>query len=103
MRVRVIEYRLSGSDELYRLITTLLDPQVAPAEELAALYHERWEIDIDQSWRLSRLCGDGVGLDHLGAFGRPGPPARGLRSARSSSRRGCGSASSITIAVPGQA
>jgi hypothetical protein len=45
VRVRVIEYRLSGSPELYRLITTLLDPQAAPAEELAALYHERWEID----------------------------------------------------------
>lgn len=45
VRVRVIEYRLSGSEELYRLITTLLDPQAAPAEELAALYHERWEIE----------------------------------------------------------
>lgn len=45
VRVRVIEYRLSGSAELYRLITTLLDPQVAPADELAALYHERWEIE----------------------------------------------------------
>jgi Insertion element 4 transposase N-terminal/Transposase DDE domain len=45
VRVRVIEYRLSGSPELYRLITTLLDPQAAPAEELAALYHERWEIE----------------------------------------------------------
>lgn len=45
VRVRVIEYRLSGSAELYRLITTLLDPQTAPAEELAALYHERWEIE----------------------------------------------------------
>jgi hypothetical protein len=45
VRVRVIEYRLSGSGELYRLITTLLDPQAAPADELAALYHERWEIE----------------------------------------------------------
>jgi transposase IS4-like protein/DDE family transposase len=45
VRVRVIEYRLSGSAELYRLITTLLDPQLAPADELAALYHERWEIE----------------------------------------------------------
>jgi Insertion element 4 transposase N-terminal/Transposase DDE domain len=45
VRVRVIEYRLSGSGELYRLITTVLDPQAAPAEELAALYHERWEIE----------------------------------------------------------
>jgi Insertion element 4 transposase N-terminal/Transposase DDE domain len=45
VRVRVIEYRLSGSDERYRLITTLLDPQAAPAEEVAALYHERWQIE----------------------------------------------------------
>jgi transposase IS4-like protein/DDE family transposase len=45
VRVRVIEYRLSGRDERYRLITTLLDPQAAPADELAALYHERWEIE----------------------------------------------------------
>ena len=45
VRVRVIEYRLSDSDERYRLITTLLDPRAAPADELAALYHERWEIE----------------------------------------------------------
>ncbi len=46
--VRVIEYRLhnvAGSEPLYRLITTILDPLQAPAEELAALYHERWEIE----------------------------------------------------------
>lgn len=46
--VRVIEYRLKGvkgSKELYRLITTLLDDTKAPADELAALYHERWEIE----------------------------------------------------------
>lgn len=46
--VRVIEYALEGVDNaepLYRLITTALDPQTAPAEELAALYHERWEIE----------------------------------------------------------
>ena len=44
--VRVIEYRLEGvpdAEPLYRLITTLLDPASAPAAELAALYHERWE------------------------------------------------------------
>ena len=44
--VRVIEYRLEGvpgAEPLYRLITTLLDPAAAPAAELAALYHERWE------------------------------------------------------------
>lgn len=29
----------------YRLITSLLDPAVAPALELARVYHERWEIE----------------------------------------------------------
>jgi len=46
--VRVIEYRLegvAGAEPIYRLITSLLDPEVAPAHELAALYHERWEIE----------------------------------------------------------
>ena len=46
--VRVIEYRLKdvpGAEPIYRLITTILDPQLAPAQELAALYHERWEIE----------------------------------------------------------
>lgn len=46
--VRVIEYRLKdvpGADPICRLITTLLDPAAAPAKELAALYHERWEIE----------------------------------------------------------
>jgi IS4 transposase len=31
--------------QCYRLITTILDPTVAPANELASLYHERWEIE----------------------------------------------------------
>ena len=45
--VRVIEYRLvgRGSKTVYRLITTILDPEAAPAKELAALYCERWEIE----------------------------------------------------------
>lgn len=46
--VRVIEYRLegvAGAEPIYRLITTILDPEKAPAPELAALYHERWEIE----------------------------------------------------------
>jgi hypothetical protein len=34
----------STSDRRNRLITTILDPNQAPATELAALYHERWEI-----------------------------------------------------------
>jgi hypothetical protein len=48
LRVRVVEYRLegiAGAEPLYRLLTTILDPAQAPATELAALYHERWEIE----------------------------------------------------------
>ena len=46
--VRVVEYTLEGvadAEPLYRLLTTILDPAQAPAQELAALYHERWEIE----------------------------------------------------------
>lgn len=46
--VRVIEYRLegvAGAEPIYRLITSLLDHESAPALELAALYQERWEIE----------------------------------------------------------
>ncbi len=46
--VRVIEYRLDNvpnAEPLYRLATTILDYKLAPAKELAALYHERWEIE----------------------------------------------------------
>ncbi len=48
LSVRVIEYRLHGvaeAEPIYRLVSTLLDPAQAPAAELAALYHERWEIE----------------------------------------------------------
>jgi hypothetical protein len=48
MVVRVIDYRLKDvkdAELIYRLITTILDPTQAPAQELAALYHERWEIE----------------------------------------------------------
>lgn len=47
--MRVIEYTLQDSatppQECYRLLTNLLAPDEAPALELAALYHERWEIE----------------------------------------------------------
>lgn len=63
--LRVIEYRLlprvaqdlallpisrtarpSDPGAVHRLLTTLLDPVQAPALELIALYHERWEIEL---------------------------------------------------------
>ena len=46
--VRVIDYQLAGvagAEPIYRVVTTILDPEKAPALELAALYHERWEIE----------------------------------------------------------
>jgi hypothetical protein len=46
--LRGIDYRLEGiegSEPIYRLATTILDPGKAPAAELAALYHQRWEIE----------------------------------------------------------
>ena len=46
--VRAVDYHLKGvqdAEPVYRLITTIVDPKQAPAKELAALYHERWEIE----------------------------------------------------------
>ncbi len=46
--VRVVEYSLDGVEDpasVYRLVTTVLNPGAAPAEDLARLYHERWEIE----------------------------------------------------------
>jgi len=47
--VRVIEYTLPkvrDAAPLYRLVTTVLDADAAPAAELAALYQERWEAEV---------------------------------------------------------
>jgi hypothetical protein len=46
--VRVIDYELEGvegAEPIYRLVTSVLDHEKAPAKEMAALYHERWEIE----------------------------------------------------------
>ena len=47
--VRVIDYTLKGSatpvQDSYRLVTNILEHSQASALELAALYHERWEIE----------------------------------------------------------
>jgi len=42
-RVRVIEFQFAGHQQVYRIMTNILDHTLTPAEELAALYHERWE------------------------------------------------------------
>jgi len=73
-RVRVITYALPGvphADACYRLVTTLLDPDAATAQDVAALYHERWEVEgvLDEvkthlrggnALLLRSLTGDGV-------------------------------------------
>jgi hypothetical protein len=51
-RARVIEYQLddpalADPEQRYRLITTILDPDAAPASELAALYPQRWELESE--------------------------------------------------------
>jgi Insertion element 4 transposase N-terminal/Transposase DDE domain len=43
--VRVIKYRIQGKEETIRIITSILDWRTAPADELAELYHERWEFE----------------------------------------------------------
>ena len=63
--VRVIEYRLVGvpnAEAIYRLVTTILDPKQAPADELAALYHERWEIETALDELKTHLRGSKIAL-----------------------------------------
>jgi hypothetical protein len=49
--VRVVEYALDdpgrpqAEDNRYRLVTTIVEAEEAPAAELAALYAERWEFE----------------------------------------------------------
>lgn len=63
--VRVIEYRLEGvegSEPIYRLLTTILDHKATPATELAALYHERWEIETALDELKTHLRGSKIVL-----------------------------------------
>jgi hypothetical protein len=51
MWVRIIAYRVTDErlgevGQVYRLVTTVLNPRLAPALELIELYHERWEIEL---------------------------------------------------------
>jgi len=64
MLVRVISYTINdptlpGYGQQYRVITTLLNPGLASAHELACAYHERWEIEvvIDEIDTHQRLVG----------------------------------------------
>jgi len=52
MLVRVITYTFTdpcipgAGEQVYRLVTTLLDPFAYPAKEVAVLYHERWHVEV---------------------------------------------------------
>jgi len=61
----VIEYILEGvpeAESFYRLLTTILDPEQAPAHELAALFHERWEIETALDELKTHLRGSQIVL-----------------------------------------
>jgi len=65
VKVRVVEYCLDGvaeAEPVYRLVTTILDPAQARAEELAALYHERWEIETALDELKTHLRGGAIVL-----------------------------------------
>src|SRR3954468_5048841 len=116
-RVRVVEYRLAGiaggeplfragapnpgpragiagPEPLYRLVTTILDPGQAPAPALAALYHERWEIEGALDELKTHLRGARVVLRSqdpaVDPTGVLGPAAGALRRTRADARGGAG-------------
>jgi len=63
--VRVVEYRLEGiegAEPIYRLLTTIVEHEAAPAGELAALYHERWEIETALDELKTHLRGSRIVL-----------------------------------------
>jgi hypothetical protein len=62
--VRIIEYTVTVHDngggtrtESFRLVMTLLDHELAPAAQVAAIYQERWEIENSYSELKTRLRG----------------------------------------------
>jgi len=63
-RIRVIEYEVpdregDGKGELIALITTIVDPAAAPADQLAAAYAERWEHETGNAQLKTLLRGPG--------------------------------------------
>ncbi|RJS90878.1 IS4 family transposase, partial [Salinisphaera sp. Q1T1-3] len=68
LTVRVIDYRLpeaKDAEPIYRLITTILDPDAASAEELAVLYQTRWRIETAFAEIKTTLKGADVVLRSL--------------------------------------
>jgi len=86
-RVRVIEYEIpdrdgDGDGELIALITTITDPALASAAELARAYCERWEEETGNDQLKTCLRGPGSVLRSKSPDGPPGDlrlPAHPLR------------------------
>ena len=53
----MIEYRLGGKGEQYRVLCSILDPRKAPAIQLANLYPKRWTIETALGELKTRLRG----------------------------------------------
>lgn len=60
--IRLVDYRIDGFRESYRLATNILDPAKAPAIELARLYSERWTIETGLDELKTHLRGSNVVL-----------------------------------------
>ena len=60
--VRLVDYRIDGVRESYRLVTNILDPAKAPALELARLYSERWTIETAFDEIKTHLRGNNIVL-----------------------------------------
>ena len=65
--VRVVEYTVTGTAEgrdpdVFRVITTILDPDDLAAAEIAAAYHERWEYEITLKEIETQMLEPGGGL-----------------------------------------
>jgi hypothetical protein len=74
--VRAIDYRLKDvpdAEPVYRLITTILDPKQAPAKELAALYHDRWQIGVSRKGHMVQSVRDRPRLKDSGPVAGEAP------------------------------
>jgi hypothetical protein len=57
--VRVIDYQAGDQGEQIILITTITDPALASAKDLAAAYHQRWEHETANGQLKTALRGPG--------------------------------------------
>jgi len=93
--IRVIDYRLEGvvgAEPIYRLVTTMLDPEKALAPELAALYHERWEMEtvFDELRVRSTPCARQSRIESARGIIARNPAAAGIGCGRTFTAGGSG-------------